>query len=261
MISKKEIKRSFSRASFSYDEYSPVQKRANNILLDRIPKRFYEDVLEIGIGTGRLSRLLKNSFSIKHLTGVDLSFEMLKASKTHFSDLNGINLLCCDVERLAISPHKKFNLVVSANCLHWLKRPQDTVETLKEKHLKKGGVMALSFFGKNSLWELKKVLKTVLKDENLMLPTDFFPEQEKLLRPFKKNTYKLRHEAIIIKKEYNRLFDLLTTLKKTGVTPRVTFKRPILNSRQKIRYVDEKYRELFGKIIASYEIFFIIFEK
>ncbi len=260
MILKKEIKRSFSRASFSYDEYSLVQQMANRILVEMIPGKGYENVLEIGTGTGGLSRLLKDSFRVGQFTGVDISLEMLRSSKTLFSDTGNINLLCCDSERLAINPSMKFDLIVSSSCLHWLERPQDTVEMLEERHLKKGGVMALSFFGRNSLWELKEAIRRGLKDENLMLPTDFFPEGEALLRPLGKNARKRRQESIIIQKEYAGLLDLLTALKKTGVTPRIPFKRPVLNSRKNIQHVDEKHREIFGKIVVTYEIFFIILE-
>ncbi len=101
------------------------------------------DILEVGCGSGRLSRALASSGL--QVTGIDISLQML--NRAACGKRHNINYVCMDMIRIAFKKH--FDAVIAAyntmnilsdssqirrclNCMHW--------------HLKKGGLLLLQIF-------------------------------------------------------------------------------------------------------------------
>ena len=256
-ISKDSIRRSFSRSSSTYDRFSFIQDRVNQLLLDRIPDQVFESALEIGCGTGGFSRKLLKKRDIRRLFLIDISATMLLRAKNQLLPAHqGVaEFLCCDGENLAINRGVKFDLIASASCIHWFQAPARSLSQIVQTRLMDGGLLACAIFGKNTLWELETVIQEAMGQE-ITFPTKGFPCKEDLVAALKGRLRELDVETHVIKREYDSLFDLLLALKRTGTAP-VTGAKPIFKTRNQILAAQERYQGRFGSVTASYEIFFV----
>ena len=74
MIDKEKLKRRFSRNARQYDKYAKVQKNMGDILIEKIKstKTQYKNILEIGCGTGYVTKALCEHFKNSNITAMTL---------------------------------------------------------------------------------------------------------------------------------------------------------------------------------------------
>lgn len=156
MINKQLITRRFSRAVESYNREAVVQKRIAHRMSDMLnhylPRPCHR-VLEIGSGTGFLTRRLINTLHPEQLVLNDICREM----STCFADLLGsgrATFLAGDAERLAFPQGQ--DLIVSCSALQWFVSPEQFFERCNAL-LKQRGYFAFSTFGKDNLKEVASV--------------------------------------------------------------------------------------------------------
>ena len=77
MINKKIIKESFSKSSLEYNDYAFVQKIMAKKLIGYIENININTILEIGCGTGILTKKLLTRYKNAKLTALDISENML----------------------------------------------------------------------------------------------------------------------------------------------------------------------------------------
>ena len=156
MINKQLITRRFSRAIESYNREATAQKqiagRLNDMLAHYLPAR-PRHVLEIGSGTGFLTRPLLRTFHPEKLILNDICHEM----STCFADLlsdRQVTFIPGDAEQLSFPSGQ--DLIVSCSALQWFVSPvrprifrvqhvrQREPERDSRRHRKR---IALLFFG------------------------------------------------------------------------------------------------------------------
>lgn len=165
MIDKADIKCRFKRSVESYNENAVVQKVIVIHLQSLIEKYLLdrpEKILEIGCGTGFLTRKLKSGFCPEYLTINDLVEEMCRKTAGELG-LDAADCLVGDVETLSLS--SVYDLVASASTFQWLSFPERTLEKLA-KNVTTGGMLAFSVFGADNLQELK-----ILTGKGLFYPS------------------------------------------------------------------------------------------
>jgi len=255
-VSKRALKNSFSRASSTYDAFSLVQRQVNRHLLELVPDNGFEETLEIGCGTGAFTRMLLEKVDIRRLLALDISFNMLlQAKKALPSHSCKCTFLCCDGERLALKRDKGFDLIVSSSCMHWFEDFGASLLNMVTNHLRPGGYMVCSVFGSSTLIELKEILKELYPQREFMLPPSDFPTRNEAESILRGRVRSMETEEITIKREYKDLLDLLLSLKRTGTTAR-SKQGVLLYPRGKIAEVESLYREIYGKIRASFQVIF-----
>ncbi|SJZ31248.1 class I SAM-dependent methyltransferase [Selenihalanaerobacter shriftii] len=104
-------------------------------------------VLDVGTGTGGLASLFLDYTS--HITGIDLSPEMIKEAKKKFGDqINFIEMPAHELERFS---NNQFNLVTAAYSLHDMDN-QYRLKVLQEMHrIAEDRVIFFEFIKNNSL--------------------------------------------------------------------------------------------------------------
>lgn len=154
VINKAQIAQRFSQAHQSYDQHAYVQQLiCQNLyqLIDTyLPEKKITNALDIGCGSGQLSRLIKQNFQIKHLFLNDLYPEI----KEHFLDIHHAEFLIGDIEKIDLN--RSFDLIVSSSALQWVENI-DVVFQRISQHLKLDHLFCFSTFGSSNLSEIKQL--------------------------------------------------------------------------------------------------------
>jgi malonyl-CoA O-methyltransferase len=240
MMDKKSVKRSFSRAAATYDGSSAVQKVVAGELTRLVASLngagngagigtddwAVKNILDIGCGTGSLTRLLKDLYPGSKVTGCDLAAPMLHKAR-ELSGSNGAGLFAADCEGLALR-EGTFDLAASSLTFQW---SPDTRLAFKEalRVLKPGGLFAFSTLGPATLHELRASYEEVISrwghEYAPILPyKDPVTLEDELKTTGLRVTYM---EARPIIKAYKDLFELLAILKNIGAFRRVEAARGV----------------------------------
>lgn len=165
MLDKTEIKYRFRRCVDSYEANAPVQKqmveRLFCLLTDYMPV-VPGSILEIGCGTGLLSRFLKERFSPAAFTVNDLVEEMCRKTVKECG-MDAGSQLAGDIEEIPLE--RNFDLIISSATFQWFVHPALTLKKLAA-HINSGGWLAFSTFGPENFRELR-----TLTDKGLFYPS------------------------------------------------------------------------------------------
>ena len=154
---KQLIRQRFQRAAQSYDSQALTQQQTAEHLLDLLEEvggSRFEQVLEIGCGTGLLTRrLLARCSGIRELSLNDLVPDFaarisLPAPGPSLVFLPG------DIETLSLPA--SCDLIISASALHWI-HDLDSLLARLSRHLKPGGMLAFSLYGPDNLQEIRSL--------------------------------------------------------------------------------------------------------
>ncbi|WP_257350205.1 malonyl-ACP O-methyltransferase BioC [Pseudalkalibacillus decolorationis] len=151
MIDKQLLRKRFSDHARTYDEYANVQKKMANQLIGSLPKSDKSiDILEIGCGSGYLTRILCEVFPHATITAIDLAPGMIEVAKERMGEKR-VTYLCGDIEEMML--HKTYDIIISNATFQWLNNPKKVIGQLYTL-LKSGGVFTFSTFGAKTFQEL-----------------------------------------------------------------------------------------------------------
>jgi malonyl-CoA O-methyltransferase len=200
---------------------------ANNLSrqLDEISP---EKILEIGCGTGLLSKLLLQRYPTCQLLVTDISQNMLAVTRNQLKVPN-VQFKQMDAENLLLE-NLKFDLIISNMVLHWFSDIINSINKITNV-LTSSGKLLFSLMGENSFYEWKQICKT----EGLKIGVQNFPAIQDLRQHLP--NFKFQSQTIL--KTYSSIYEFFKTLKLLGVaTP---------NS----EYLPMKFIE-FKKILKKY---------
>ncbi len=157
MINKDKLKRRFSRNAKHYDKYASVQKKMGDTLIktvmdNDIDVHKIKNILEVGCGTGYVTRKLYKQCPNAKITAVDIAPGMIEQIKLNTWD-DSVNFICGDIEEINID--NKYDLIISNATFQWFNNIDTTIEKLISA-LNINGILCFSTFGKNTFSELHK---------------------------------------------------------------------------------------------------------
>lgn len=244
-LDKQIIRKCFENAASTYESEGRIQSCIAERLNRLIPytEEVRKEILEIGCGTGKLSRLLIERFPRARFTLNDLSPEM-QSCITGFP-YGSCRFIAGDAEKMDFEG--RYDLIVSASTIQWFTDLEDFLKRITG-NLSDNGTLALSTFVAGNLPEIK-----ALKASEM--PYWESPELKRLFEKyfavdlFEEEEYQLRFDTPV---------ELLRHLKLTGVTgvsgpPR----------QQGLNFI-RRYREAFGEkqeITLTYRPVYIIAHK
>ena len=137
----------FDAQAKEYDEnetvyYSKFPKVSCRDVAKKLELYDYENLLDVGCGTGFLIELLKNQKDAQYY-GLDLSPEMIKVAKSKFSE--GVNLVEGSADNLPY-PDNTFDIVCCVQSFHHYPYPEKAMEEAY-RVLKSDGLYILSDTG------------------------------------------------------------------------------------------------------------------
>ncbi len=173
LIDKREIRRSFSRASKDYDAAAVLQREVCARMLERLEylKLQPARILDAGCGTGWGTRRLAQHFPAAQMVEMDIAIGMLLAAQGRsgwwqklFGGTKQLQI-CADVEALPLAANS-LEMIWSNLALQWC---NDLPVTFVELHrvLKVDGLLMFSTFGPDTLKELRQAFGDVDRHNHL----------------------------------------------------------------------------------------------
>lgn len=145
----------FDRASAGYEAAAGLQARVAAELLERLGAFSFAPrvVLDLGCGTGRVTRELKRRYPRALVIALDLAPGMLREAQRNQGWWRRFARVCADALRLPLAP-ASVDLVLSSLVLQWCEPLGQALGEVR-RVLKPGGFFAFSTFGPDTLKELR----------------------------------------------------------------------------------------------------------
>lgn len=215
-MSKQSIAYAFSRAVSTYDDAANIQFESAKYLISKIPDKTYQHAIDLGCGTGKVSKHLLQAKKIQSLSLLDTSEAMLN----HASELNHIDnehRFLSTIE--SFQAKQRYDLIFSNFALQWVENIGHVLPQICQ-HLSPNGKLALAFPIQPSLNELK----TCAKHHNISLALNTLPSLEKLELILKQlsATHKIYWEIKTYEEKIHCLFEGIKKIKAMGATHKKT---------------------------------------
>ncbi|WP_445620493.1 malonyl-ACP O-methyltransferase BioC [Kushneria sp. Sum13] len=156
---KHRIAECFSKAAPHYDDHAGLQRDVANVLLNALPVgQAPRHLVDVGCGTGYVTRGLRERYPGALVTGVDPALGMLEtAARRH-----GHDRLCWQLGDAEYLPFEgaSLDMVVSSLAIQWCPSPAGFLQEA-ERTLRPGGWLAFTTLLDGSLAELKTALATL----------------------------------------------------------------------------------------------------
>jgi len=147
-VRKQTIARHFANAS-DYDQHASIQQTVCQYLLESISHTKQSNVLEVGAGTGQMTRLLADHIKSEHWLINELCSEQ---TTTLQSILPTAEIITGDAETIDLAANH--SLIISANAVQWFDNPLSFVKQSAQR-LQSGGQLVFSTFTPNNFLQIK----------------------------------------------------------------------------------------------------------
>lgn len=201
MIDKKLVKNSFKKSLETYEANAFVQKDMASKLIELLPSKTFDRVLEIGMGTGVFTKVLLKKFDIKEFFANDIVAEC----DEYLGEIAPESIFIeGDIEELILPD--KFSLVASNATFQWIVDFPFFIKKIFSV-IEKNGYLLFSTFGQSNFKELSNITDISLEYMNA-------EELKKVLSE--------KFEIVAIKESQEKVYfknfrELIRHLKTTGV--------------------------------------------
>lgn len=263
------IKHHFDHAAVQYEEAAVLQKQVAQDVDSRLdlitltPKT----ILDVGAGTGLLTRHLEQRYPDATCFGLDLSDKMLQLAKTRLSRtqpswLNRVfrhqprtHLINGDANQLPFAD-QSMDLIVTNLMLQWC---DDLDQVFREfrRLLKPEGLLMLTSFGPDTLKELRQAWSEVDEDDHVNTFIDMHDIGDALIRNgFGQPVLDVEHFTLTYKKPIGVLKDLKAIGATRVKTSEATQSAKGLTGKNRFTQMLSAYerQRQEGRIPATYEV-------
>jgi malonyl-CoA O-methyltransferase len=245
------IEKRFSAAVETYDRHARPQLSLARSVCDVLPEIYPEQILELGCGTGQLTRLLVDQFPDVLIDAVDLSEKMIEYSRKKFKRFSQVTWIHGDAQTWRAKD--PYPLIVSSAALHWVPSLRETFENIFQC-LEKDGFFSLGMMLNGTLKELLAVRSEVAPDKT---PPSALPTLEELTENLRAAGFKILRKKLSAEEvSYKSATDFLRAIHEQGVTgTKVASGRAPLNRSELDRLIkvyQERYTSPDG-VYATYE--------
>jgi len=145
---KAKIADAFDNGVKSYDQHAFIQRQSADLLFKRAAHLSPKHVLEIGCGTGYLTKKVKGFFPAASITAIDIAPQMIEKCQAHIHD---VDFQCHDAEEF--QAEQKYDLIISNLTFQWFVNPQESIARLRD-FLTPNGRLIFSALGERSFWQV-----------------------------------------------------------------------------------------------------------
>ena len=157
-MNKELIKIRFNKKLDSYDENARIQNKMAKKLIEYLPKNDYGSVLELGCGTGMLTRYVSERINYENYLALDI----VPNCEKYIKQLNPeIEFVAGDIEEFVKNSQQQYDLIVSNAALQWIENLPEFIKLLTER-LNQSGILLFSTFGTENFREIYYVIGKTL---------------------------------------------------------------------------------------------------
>ncbi|RAL26431.1 malonyl-ACP O-methyltransferase BioC [Thermoflavimicrobium daqui] len=265
-MTKTRIVKQFNRAVHTYDQYADVQKQMAGRLISILPLLKKDlRILEVGCGTGILTRLLAKQFPHATILAIDLAEEMIKKAQMGWASSSHIRFQVADGEGNDWVQEGPFDLIISNATIQWFSKPQVAFKNFR-RALKMGGWFLASTFGPKTFQELTALFCDL--EQKLQIP----PSQHQLSMPDrttwearlqKEKFIEVKTKEELYQLEYPDCYTFLKAVKAVGASyseNTLSFSQ----TRKLLQCVMENYNQKYKTnqgVYTTYQVYYLIGRK
>ena len=194
---KKHVVDSFDAKAGMYNNHSDLQEQIADLLVGHLPDLTQPEILEIGCGTGRLTKKLIGKYQDASFHITDISPGMVEQAQQSIQHTNPIQWHVMDGE--AVEGNRSYDLIVSNMAFQWFEHPERSISSLRTL-LKPEGRLFFTVPSANSFKEWRSALSELSLSQSTL------------------STYEwqgiLKEEEIVV--DYDTTFNFLRNLKDIG---------------------------------------------
>ncbi len=261
LLDKDRVRRNFDRAATNYDGVAELQAETGRRLLERLDyvRLQPESIIDLGSGTGRLTRALAKRYPKARVVALDLAEAMLQQarigtrSRLPFTPRRQHHV-CGDMESLPFKD-ESCDLLISNLALQWC-NDLDRVFTEFRRIVRPGGLITFATCGPDTLRELRQAWRTVDDYAHVNAFIDMHDLGDGLLRAGLADPVMDREDLTLT---YKELLTFLSDLKLLGAANSSHGRSRGLTGPGRLMQLSDAYeafRTADGLLPASYEIVF-----
>lgn len=254
-----KIKQSFNKAANNYDANAVLQHEVGQRLVDRLD--FFtlkpNTILDLGMGTGKTTRLLADKYTSGTILGLDFAPNMLTASQNNLSNTSNTYLVQSDINQLPFA-NNSIDLIFSNFTFQWCENITNMF-TECYRVLKNNGLLFFSLPGPDTLSELYHSFQQI--DPSFSHVNNFIDMhdigdilvQTKFSHPVMDNEY--------FTLTYSSVTSIIKDIKSIGANTILSDNtQKHLMTKTKLELLNQKYLENFklksGKLPLTYEVIY-----
>jgi malonyl-CoA O-methyltransferase len=252
-IYKAQLASEFGGAAARYERYAIVQRQCAAELVSLLQETTLPEgtILELGCGTGFVTRELIEAFPDRPLEITDLSTEMVSYCRETAPEHPSISFQQRDAEQL--TTETLYGAIASGFVVQWFDDVAQSLERLG-RSLVPGGVLVASFPTSHSFPEWKQTCEQV----DLPFTGNPMPDVDFLCQRLSRYGLECRYHAQWMTTTYDRAIDFFKGLKLIGAGLK---RSPPLTSQQLRQLVQVWDTASSGKIQVSYHIAFLVIQR
>lgn len=250
---KANIRSNFSDSVQYYHKHANLQFKIAERLAKALEPWQYSipdgPVLEIGAGTGFLSKHLMGMFKNRDLIISDFSENMIQFCEENYSEFDSITFETLDAEQTAW-PEKKYALIAGNYVAQWFKYPSQTLSKIASS-LVPGGLLLISFPASESFSNWRQYCL----DLGLPYTGNSLPDLERVVIDLSMGPFKVDYYEDDVVDTFDNVFDFFSHLKNTGTSTSLNNKKLSL---KQLKLLNDYWLEKDnGKINVQYHTAFI----
>lgn len=228
----KTVKNQFKKSLDTYEKYAVVQSLAAEKLIDALPEENYSSILELGCGSGLLTKKLVQKISFQKYYANDI----VEKSKVYIDKiLNDYTFLGGSALRLNVN--RQFNLIISNALFQWFDNLEKSLQYFKP-YLAKDGTLAFTTFAPDNYKEIRTLTGLSLEYKSVN-------EIKKILE---KNFEILTLESFEYTMHFKNPLEVLVHMKNTGVNALCA--KPL--SVKEVKVFCDRYKETYPDLSLTY---------